>query len=106
MQAFADCNKSSKELQMPTLASKAAILLEWLPVYALIMAVIDAPMGQARAVAVTNTLKFVASKTPFQCDDDLVLLVQNIVLTEQGAALVTYLSELVKKSMEEASNGI
>jgi len=94
---------------MPTIVNKAAILLEWLPIYPLIMSVIDAKAGQSRAVAVTNTLKFVAARTPFKCDDELVALVEKIVLTDQGAALINYLAAALHESLklkEDSTDGI
>jgi len=88
-----------------TLTNKAAMILEWLPLYSLGMAVVDAAPGKAKALAVTKVLKFIAEKTPFVCDDELVDMVESIVQTEQGAALVDYLSQKVRGAMEEINAG-
>ena len=72
------------------------LLAEWSPMIGLLTATQRAATPKDKAVAVTEVLRFLAMKTPMELDDKVVLLVQQIVLTQQGEALVDYLAELVR----------
>lgn len=79
------------------------ILLEWFPLVALVTALGDSPRGIARVLAALQIVRFVAGKTAIKQDDELVQLVENVMLTEQGRALVDYLSSEIHKIMEAAN---
>jgi hypothetical protein len=80
-----------------TLRRQAQTILEWLPIVPLVTALGDSQPGVPRVLAATQVLRFLASKTSIPEDDRLVQLVENIVLTEQGRALVDYLAETIQK---------
>lgn len=76
------------------------VLLEWFPLVALVTALGDSPKGVPRVLAALQIIRFVAGKTAIKQDDELVQLFENILLTEQGRALVDYLSSEINKLME------
>lgn len=86
---------------MLTLGERLKLLVEWSPVVALVQKFAAAPAGRDKAVAATKVLEFLATKTDIRVDDDLVRLTQNILLTPEGAALVDYLSVLIRGAMEQ-----
>jgi hypothetical protein len=56
--------------------------------------------GVPRVLAAVQILRFVTAKTSIPEDDRLVALIENIVLTEQGRALVDYLAEQIRRVTE------
>jgi hypothetical protein len=76
------------------------VLLEWFPLVALVTSLGDAPRGVPRVIAALQIVRFIAGKTDIKQDDELVQLFENILLTEQGRALVDYLSSEINKVME------
>lgn len=76
------------------------VLLEWFPLVALVTALGDSPKGVPRVLAALQIIRFIAGKTDIKQDDELVQLFENILLTEQGRALVDYLSSEINKLME------
>lgn len=79
------------------------VLLQWFPVIALLTQLGDAPAGAARAQAALNVLQFLAAKTQLRQDDELVRLLQQILLTDQGKQLVDYIAAEVRKLMESVN---
>lgn len=63
----------------------------------------DSQPGVPRVMAAVQILRFVTSKTAMQEDDRLVLLIEAIVLTEQGRALIDYLAEQIQKLTRKAN---
>lgn len=80
------------------------LLLDWFPLVALVTAMGESPRGNARVLAALQVLRFVAAKTAVPQDDKLVSLVEGILLTEQGRALVDYLSDEINKVIEATNN--
>lgn len=76
------------------------VLLEWFPLVALITAVGEAKRGNQRVLAAMQCVRFLASKTQIEQDDKAVQLVEAVLLTEQGRALVDYLSDEINKVIE------
>jgi hypothetical protein len=56
-----------------------------------------------RTLAALQILRFVAAKTAIKQDDELLMLLEGVVLTEQGKALVDYVSEQIAALMEPAN---
>lgn len=79
------------------------LLLDWFPLVALVTAMGESQRGNPRVLAALQVIRFVAGKTDMPQDDKLVSLVEAIVLTEPGRALVEYLSDEINK-LVEASN--
>lgn len=80
------------------------VLLEWFPLVGLVTTLGDAPRGIPRVLAALQVFRFIAAKTDIEQDDKLIQLVENIMLTEQGRALVDYLSDEIHKVVEAANN--
>jgi len=76
------------------------LLLEWFPLVALVTALGDSPRGVPRVLAALQIIRFIAGKTDIRQDDELVDLFEDILLTEQGRALVDYLSSEIHRVME------
>lgn len=79
------------------------LLLDWLPAVALVNALGEAAPGLPRVVAAMQLLRFVAGRTAIKQDDEVLLLLENILLTEQGRALVEYISVEIKRVMENVN---
>lgn len=79
------------------------LLLEWFPLVPLVTALGDAPAGLPRVMAALQCVRFVAGKTSVKQDDELVHLIEEILLTQQGRALVDYLSAEIAKLLEAAN---
>lgn len=69
----------------------------------MVPAIVNAKPGKEQAVEVTRLLEFLARKTEVTLDDDVIRLVQNILLTPEGGALVDYLVRLIGGLAEQAS---
>ena len=80
------------------------LLLEWFPLVALVTTLGEAKRGVPRVLAALQCVRFVAGKTAIEQDDKLVQLVENVLLTEPGRALVDYLSDEIHKVIEAANN--
>jgi hypothetical protein len=80
------------------------VLLEWFPLVALITSLGEAARGVPRVHAALQVLRFVAAKTDLKQDDQLVQLFEAILLTEQGRALVDYLSDEINKVVEATNH--
>lgn len=78
-----------------TLSDKIKIVLEWSPAIGLATAVANAAPGRERVAAIMTLLAFATQRTKVTLDDDLVRLVEATLLTEQGGALVDYVSNLI-----------
>jgi hypothetical protein len=85
------------------LRRQAQTVLEWLPIVPLMTALGDSAPGVPRVMAAVQILRFVTSKTAMQEDDRLVLLIEAIVLTEQGRALIDYLADQIQKLTRKAN---
>lgn len=85
------------------LRRQAQTVLEWLPIVPLMTTLGDSQPGVPRVMAAVQILRFVTSKTATQEDDRLVLLIEAIVLTEQGRALIDYLAEQIQKLTRKAN---
>lgn len=69
----------------------------------LVTALGDSSPGVPRVLAAVQILRFVAAKTSIPEDDKLVALIEAIVLTEQGRALVDYCAEQIKKLTDKVN---
>lgn len=81
---------------MPGLADKIKILMEWWPVVALLQQIAASPPGQKQAAAVTDLLRFLASKTDVEFDDVLAEKLKKVIETPAGGELVEYVATLVR----------
>lgn len=89
---------------MPSIADKLKILVEWSPVVGLIQSVQSAQDQRAKTLAIVNVLEFLSSKTPVRFDDELLALIEAILLTPEGAALVDWVASLAVQVMESDAN--
>lgn len=92
---------------MPAAVSKVRsqiqLVVEWFPVVSLLTALVEAQSGVPRALAFLQLMQFVAAKTPLKQDDEVLKLIEEIVLTPQGRALIDYLSDQIEELMEQAN---
>lgn len=79
------------------------LLLEWFPLVPLVTAMGDARPGLPRVIAAMQVLRFIAGKTAIKQDDELLRLLEDVLLTEQGRALVEYASEEVRRLLEQTN---
>lgn len=86
-----------------SIRTQVGLVLEWFPVVSLLTALADAQRGVPRALAFLQLMQFVAAKTPIKQDDELLKLIEEIVLTPQGRALIDYLSDQIAELMEQAN---
>lgn len=71
-------------------------LVEWFPMIALITHLGDASPGVPRVQAAIQVLQFLAGKTEIKQDDELLRLLQDILLTDQGRRLVDYVAAEIR----------
>ena len=86
------------------LAAKLRLLLEWMPVLTAAQTVVLAPAGAARVRAALGVLDIIAQKTTTQEDDELIEMLRRVVMTEEGATLVDWLSDKVQSFFEEEAD--
>lgn len=79
------------------------LLMEWFPVVGLVTALGESERGVPRVMQALQILRFLATKTSIRQDDELVRLVENVMLTEQGRALIDYCSDEIHKFTEAAN---
>jgi hypothetical protein len=75
-------------------------LIEWFPMIALITHLGDAPRGVPRVQAAIQVLQFLAGKTEIRQDDEVLRLLQDVLLTDQGRRLVDYVADEIRKLSE------
>lgn len=85
------------------LAEKIKMLIEWSPVFQLLTELAAAAPGRSRAAVVLRLMEFMARKTDTPTDDEVVRLVQNMLLTPEGGALVDYVAEKLRALSELAN---
>jgi hypothetical protein len=76
------------------LSTNLRLLIEWAPALQLLSAVGASKPGVERMIQIVKLAEFLTTKTPSVVDDKLVRLFTDILLTQQGQALVDYLCEL------------
>lgn len=81
---------------------KIRMLIDWLPALQLAQAVAAAPAGRARVAEAIKLLQFAAAKTDISADDEVVQLVGNALLTEEGGKLVDYIADKIKVAIDGA----
>jgi hypothetical protein len=90
-------------MPVTNLRNRVNTLVEWFPVVGLLTALGEAKSGAPQVMAALQLLQFAAAKTPLQQDDELLRLLENIVLTEQGRALIEYLSTQIASLLEQSN---
>jgi hypothetical protein len=80
------------------------LVMHWFPLIPLLTAMGEAPRGVPRVMAALQVLRFLAAKTELRQDDELVRLLENILLTEQGRALIDYVSDEIHNLAVKVSN--
>ena len=83
------------------LAEKFKLLVEWMPVLAAAQNVVIAAPGAARVRAALGVLDIVAQKTSTQEDDELIDMLRRVVMTDEGATLVDWISNKAQKFFVE-----
>lgn len=85
-----------------SLQDKLKIIIEWSPAIQLVTAITAAAPGKDRVLAIVRLLEFAARKTDVTLDDEIIRLVQGVLLTPEGGALVEYISGLVNGLVQQA----
>lgn len=86
----------------PSVTDKVRLLIEWSPAITLAAAVASAKVPRDRVAALMALLAFAARKTELTLDDDLVTLVQSMLLTQEGGALVDYIANVLGGLIQQA----
>jgi hypothetical protein len=73
-----------------SLVGKIALLAQWAPLLAKLEAVATAKTPQDRSLALVAALRLAADKTATDKDNDVLTLVENVLKTPEGAALVNW----------------
>lgn len=76
------------------LSTNLRLLIEWAPALQLLSAVGAAKPGVERMIQIVKLAEFLTTKTATGVDDRLVRLITDILLTQQGQALVDYVCQL------------
>lgn len=87
-----------------SIADKLKILVEWSPLVGLIQSINSAPTQRDKTIAVVNVLEFLSYKTPVKFDEQLIALVEAILLTNEGEALVNWIGEVASQLMLTDAN--
>ena len=77
--------------------TKIKTLIEWLPVVQFVQDIIASTPGKQRIGKIAVLAEYLASRTSNSVDDKVTDLVRRILLTDPGAELVDYLSDLINK---------
>jgi hypothetical protein len=80
---------------VPSVAEKIKLLVEWAPALSLLSVISAAETPRDRAAGALKLMRFVATKTTTQVDDDLVERVEACLLSPQGDELFRYIVALV-----------
>ena len=73
-----------------SLVGKIALLAQWAPLLAKLEAISVAKTPAEKAVAIIAALRLAADKTPTDKDNDLLTLVEAVIKTPEGLALVNW----------------
>ena len=73
-----------------SIVGKIALLAQWAPLLAKLEAVAVAKTPAEKAVAIIDAFRLAADKTPTNKDNDLLTLVENVIKTPEGLALVNW----------------
>jgi hypothetical protein len=73
-----------------SIVGKIALLAQWAPLLAKLEAVAVAKTPAEKAVAIIAALRLAADKTPTNKDNDLLTLVEAVIKTPEGLALVNW----------------
>lgn len=82
---------------MNTLSERLKTLVDWWPLILLVQQAAVAQHGREQATAVTQILRFLASKTEIEADDRLVEHFQKVFATPEGGELIDYVVALVTR---------
>jgi hypothetical protein len=73
-----------------SIVGKIALLAQWAPLLAKLEAISVAKTPAEKAVAIIAALRLAADKTPTSKDNDLLTLVEAVIKTPEGLALVNW----------------
>jgi len=73
---------------------KIRLLAEWAPMLPLLQAVATAPSNQAKAVAMVEVLRWLATKTSTTTDDTALDHLKGMISTPEGGKVVDFLVAL------------
>jgi hypothetical protein len=80
---------------VPSITEKIKLLVEWAPALSLLSAISVAATPKDRAAGALKLMRFVATKTATQVDDDLVDRVEACLLSPAGDELFRYVVSLL-----------
>lgn len=73
-----------------SIVTKIALLVQWAPMLAKLEAVSAAKAPQDKAIAMVSALKLAAGKTNTDKDNDVLELIEAVLKTPEGVALVNW----------------
>jgi hypothetical protein len=82
-----------------TVTDKIKMLIQWLPILQILPMIAAAKPGRERVMEVVRLVEAVAVTTSPKMDDELVYLIKGILMTEQGGALVDFVTDKVQRSL-------
>lgn len=83
-------DESSEQFGSLSIVTKIALLAQWAPMLAKLEAVSTAKTPQEKAIALVNALKLAAEKTKTAKDNDVLGLIEAVLVTPEGVALVNW----------------
>jgi hypothetical protein len=86
-----------------TMTDKVKLFVQWLPILQMLPMIAAANPGRDRVMEVVRLVEAIAATTAPHTDDELVHLVKGILMTEQGGALVDFVTEKVRSLAHEAA---
>lgn len=83
-------DESSEQFGSLSIVTKIALLAQWAPLLAKLEAVAVAKTPQEKAIALIAALKLAADKTATDKDNNVLDLIENVLKTPEGVALVNW----------------
>jgi len=80
-----------------SIVGKIALLAQWAPLLAKLEAISVAKTPAEKAVAIIAALRLAADKTPTSKDNDLLTLVEAVIKTPEGLALVNWFAVVAQE---------
>jgi hypothetical protein len=83
-------DENNEQFGSLSIVTKIALLAQWAPLLARLEAVAVAKTPQEKAIALISALKLAADKTATDKDNNVLDLIENVLKTPEGVALVNW----------------
>ena len=83
-------DENNEQFGSLSIVTKIALLAQWAPLLAKLEAVAVAKTPQEKAIALIAALKLAADKTATDKDNNVLDLIENVLKTPEGVALVNW----------------